>query len=77
MPTIVRLENTLVLQGLIEGLTPQQVLVRDGLMRDFGLSQEPATAVVKGDIFAEEAVATHCCSTAVVTSQTVLHRLND
>ena len=46
-------------------------------MRDFGLSQELATAVVKGDISAEEAVAIHCCSTAVVTSQTVLHRLND
>jgi hypothetical protein len=60
MSATTRLENTLVLQGFIEGLTPQQVLVRDGLMQDVGLSNDLATSVVKGEISAEEASAVHC-----------------
>ena len=52
-------------------------IVRDWLMRDLGLSTKIATAVVKGDISAEEAAAIHCCLTAVAMSENVLHRLSD
>lgn len=40
-------ESAVVLQGVIENMTPRQVLVRDGLVKD-GVSQAIATELVVG-----------------------------
>lgn len=50
-------ETTLIIQASIEGFTPQQLLVRDQLILDFGFSPNVANAVIRGGISPEEAVA--------------------
>ena len=42
-------EHSLVIQGVIEGLTPQQVLLRDSLAKEHSLDPAVATSVVKGE----------------------------
>lgn len=69
------LENSLSLQALIEGLTPSQILARDNVMRLVAFSSGLATALVKGEISPEEAVAIHRCSVAIDNSEALLAKL--
>ncbi len=52
-----RLEHSLCIQAAIEGLSPQQVLIRDELIKEHGLTFADATAVVKSEKRLEDALA--------------------
>jgi len=43
------LEHSGVIQATVEGLSLQQIHIRDGLMNRYGMSVDDATAVVRGE----------------------------
>jgi len=62
MKSIIHLENSLVLQARIEGLTPQQILLRDLLVNKYQISNEDATKLVTGTLSIEECIRVLPCS---------------
>lgn len=43
------LEHSGVIQAAVEGLSLQQIYIRDGLMSRYELSRDDATAIVRGE----------------------------